>query len=947
MAVNVVFNGVTYSIPTEGDTDWGPDLSSYFVSLANNTLQKSGGNFFLTNELNFGPNFGLRGAYFRSSSTSNPAAVGFVRLGNGQLISWRNADNSADLSLQVDAGNNLNFNGASLSVGGTPVQPELTFNDTSTIDLDKTAGIVTAEIKALSIDNSLISNAAAIAYSKLNLSNSMMDSDVAANADIALSKLAALTASKVVISNASGVLTDSTITSTELSWLSGLTTNVESALSSLNASVVALGTNKADVSALSAHIADNANPHAVTKTQVGLGNVDNTSDVTKNAAAVVLTNKDIDGGVASNTRRITLPKDTKANLDALTRKAGTVVYGTDTGKPYYDDGLNLKLIGSGSGGSVNYVTDGDAEGSNPFVVSKNTVAGSTPDSGFVTSGTNITVTQSATDPLSGTKSFILTKDAANRQGEQASVPFTIDAKDKAKVLTINIDNIVGSGTFAAGNPSDRTATGNSDVTVWIYDVTNGVFTQPSTYRFYSNSSTLADRFIAQFQTASNSTSYKLVLHVASTSASAFTLKFECSVTPSDYVYGTPITDWQITNDLTVFGLTTSTSYQYSRRVGDSMQYRYLGILNAAATAMLRIQVNKPIDGTKLRTDQFQNVGAALGFDANGSFYSGTVVIDTGNANSVSIMGPNLSSRWNAASPFTWASTDMVSLDFTLPIVGLSSSVQMSDSADTRVVSFIGNKSVNQAVTANTTNISLTTVKDSHGAWNGTDTYVVPVTGDYNVSGVFLATGAGTDLAVYINGALKRRFIGVSTTTVSSGSSIIENLKAGDLLTIKSVTTTTILGNAEYAHLSISRISGPSAIAATELIAASYWASAHVSASTTQPINFDSKEFDTHGAVTTGSGWRFTAPAAGIYEISLSTAYLIAGSTYFIIYKNASAYKGLGYSQVSTSAFGVGTTLLELKAGEHIDIRPDTGATVTGGNLSAGPVARINIKRVGL
>lgn len=54
-----------------------------------------------------------------------------------------------------------------------------------------------------------------------------------------------------------------------------------------------------------------------------------------------LTNKDIDGGTASNTSRITLPKNTSANLAALTRKQGTVVYDTDTNLVNYDDGSTL------------------------------------------------------------------------------------------------------------------------------------------------------------------------------------------------------------------------------------------------------------------------------------------------------------------------------------------------------------------------------------------------------------------------------------------------------------------------------------------------------------------------------------------------------------------------------------------------------------------------------
>jgi hypothetical protein len=41
------------------------------------------------------------------------------------------------------------------------------------------------------------------------------------------------------------------------------------------------------------HIADKENPHEVTKAQVGLGNVDNTSDATKNSATATLTNKTI------------------------------------------------------------------------------------------------------------------------------------------------------------------------------------------------------------------------------------------------------------------------------------------------------------------------------------------------------------------------------------------------------------------------------------------------------------------------------------------------------------------------------------------------------------------------------------------------------------------------------------------------------------------------------
>jgi hypothetical protein len=75
-----------------------------------------------------------------------------------------------------------------------------------------------------------------------------------------------------------------------------------------------------------------------------------------------LTNKDYDGGAASNTRRITLPKDTKANLDLLTRKKGTIVYASDTDKVYKDDGVSLVEIGSGTAAAAFQESLGNGNG---------------------------------------------------------------------------------------------------------------------------------------------------------------------------------------------------------------------------------------------------------------------------------------------------------------------------------------------------------------------------------------------------------------------------------------------------------------------------------------------------------------------------------------------------------------------------------------------------------
>lgn len=59
------------------------------------------------------------------------------------------------------------------------------------------------------------------------------------------------------------------------------------------------------------------------------------------AGTQAFTNKDYDGGTASNSSRLTLPKAAKATIDGLTRKEGTLLYSSDTDAVYVDDGSTL------------------------------------------------------------------------------------------------------------------------------------------------------------------------------------------------------------------------------------------------------------------------------------------------------------------------------------------------------------------------------------------------------------------------------------------------------------------------------------------------------------------------------------------------------------------------------------------------------------------------------
>lgn len=241
MSSNVVFNGTTYSIPDDGDFNWGPQLTAYFIDLATGTFQRSGGTFTLSAEADFGATYGLRASYVKSRA-ANPSGTGVFRLGNTESVSWRNAANNADLPLTVDSSNNFLFNSKTVLFSGLGLIVNADVNASAAIAYSKlnlSGSIVNADINAsaaiaysklnlaTSIVNADISNSAAIAYSKLNLATSIVNADIASAAAIAYSKLAALTASRLLVSNGSGAVSVSAVTSTEAGYLSGVTSAIQ------------------------------------------------------------------------------------------------------------------------------------------------------------------------------------------------------------------------------------------------------------------------------------------------------------------------------------------------------------------------------------------------------------------------------------------------------------------------------------------------------------------------------------------------------------------------------------------------------------------------------------------------------------------------------------------------------------------------------------------------
>lgn len=84
-----------------------------------------------------------------------------------------------------------------------------------------------------SIVNADVNAAAAIAYSKLALTNSIVNADINSAAAIAYSKLAALTINRALQSDGSGVVSVSATTATELGFVSGVTSAIQTQINNI------------------------------------------------------------------------------------------------------------------------------------------------------------------------------------------------------------------------------------------------------------------------------------------------------------------------------------------------------------------------------------------------------------------------------------------------------------------------------------------------------------------------------------------------------------------------------------------------------------------------------------------------------------------------------------------------------------------------------------------
>jgi hypothetical protein len=404
-----------------------------------------------------------------------------------------------------------------------------------------------------------------------------------------------------------------------------------------------------------------------------------------------VTSKDIDGGTASNTSRLTLPKAATATLNGLTRKQGTVAYDTDRNKAVIDNGTALVPVGSGSGGGVNFIgqttawsadntDDRDLESSVGNWLAFADAAATIPVD--LTGGSpTVTCTRSTTNPLDGAASLLITKGASNLQGNGCSVVFNVQPAYQGGTATITAALNVSSGSIVQG-----------DVKLFIYDVTNSKLITPSNNDVLSGP-TLTATFplTARAATPANQ-QYRLGVYFASTSATAVNLQLDnFSVSPGQAAYGMAGSNWiSYTPTFTGFG-TVSTSNMYYRRVGDSVQVH--GTFVSGTVTGVQAQVSFPtgltVDSSKSPSSTYYAAGQFARNTAPSSAGAFYAITEGGQSTlSFGIESTSLTPLTPQNASAIFITGDTISIYATVPIAGWDAGVSISPSQTYKISSYL-------------------------------------------------------------------------------------------------------------------------------------------------------------------------------------------------------------------------------------------------------------------
>lgn len=622
------------------------------------------------------------------------------------------------------------------------------------------------------------------------------------------------------------------------------------------------------------------------------------------------------------------------------------------------DQANSKVLqvdqASGVSSVPNYWKSGDAEVTLTGVSAYADAASAKPVD--CTGGSPaITVARSETSPLYDKQSWLITKPASNVQGQGVAFEFDVDNGIAAvEMMDLMFEYIVGSGTFAAG--SDTT---NSDLMVYVYDVTAGQLIEPKGgSKLYTSSTTLKGDYRGWFQSTLGSKKYRVCLHQATTSASAYTLKVDAGkVQKSRQVVGTIITDWQsYTPTLTNAGNAVASNFRWMQVGPNILIEGRVTIGSSLPTGTILVSIPLGLNFAS----GVNNIGTASGYISQA--YHGYANIN--GVDKIQIFGPSGSGlSWNASVPAAWTNGSSIDYKINAQIQGWSAGARMSDGYD-------GSPLYLKVQANNTTSpLTLTTTlqpipfptvsRDPLGCYNTTTGFcTVPRSSFYCAAGnaSFAITGTmpgvGTEIArleltIGNSGHIDQWFSNGASTTGGSQKLTVtacQYLNAGQTIALKarkdssvSAATGTISQFADGNNLSIwDALQGYSIMSPLVTIAARATQSSAQSIPNATPtkITFNAETYDYTGWLNHTSG-TFTATAPVICSVDASIEFS-SGTVHtktLMLYKNGSQYSRSTKVQFAATVASESVLLsdeVQLNAGETLELylSQNTGAAVT-------------------
>jgi len=498
-----------------------------------------------------------------------------------------------------------------------------------------------------------------------------------------------------------------------------------------------------------------------------------------------------------------------------------------------------------------------------------------------------------------------TTTAANFQGEGVYTQLkTINNADLTKVLYISFDY-----------EFDVTQL-TGDWIVYIKDNTNGMV-QPVGFQIQGGVSGGKYRHTASFQTASNSTSYRLYIHRAVTTATAVNLKIDNVVVSSLPNGGAAFIKPTITR-ITATGSSTYTT--------------------PANVAYIHVRAVGPGGG---------GAGSGTG-GTGGNASSGSANTTFGTALLTAGLGTGATANNNYGG--TEGTATIASPAFGTASAGARGSSLSGNSAITNVsysggtggsTPFGGGGGGGPAAASGSANAGLNANGNSGAGGGGAGT--AHFAGNF-AAGSGGGSGGWLDAIITNPAASYPVFIGVGGSGGAAG------------------TSGAVGGNGGSGYIEVTEYYNQPGSTALEgdgrVVAATYSTAAGQSIpnNTDTIVDFGTKVQDTLNAVTTGGSWKFTAQSQGTYEVNAFVEFTNGGGwavgeeAYLALYKNGGSVTRLGgyVAQVAHSTYvpiPCATRQIELNAGDYIDLRVFQNSGASLALLASGVANWVSIKRL--